>query len=230
MAWALSSTVVLALTAVASAASPPHSSQHQIPEGRATIRGPALDRPLELAGQPYFDLVFLAGLVPEWSPPPPGQRVSEPSADQIGASYDVDYSFPVADREPVSLAQTLHFGNQNLGEVWVNTKAGQWIPLVDGGRLKAPGGWWRSDVLGDFLRAVALAEGLSGFPPAETNAITTSQTTVTAPTASDPPRTTDERATTSGVLLGLGALGLVLVIGALESRPRGLGAINRTTE
>lgn len=229
MTWALGSTVVLALTAVASAASPPHSSQHQLPEGRATIRGPALDRPLELAGQPYFDLVFLAGLVPEWSPPPPGQRMPEPSADEIGASYDVAYSFPVADGDPVSLAQTLHFGNPNLGEVWVNTKAGQWIPLVDGGRLEAPGGWWRSDVLGDFLRAVAVAEGFSGFPSAETNAITAGQTTMAAPTASDPPRT-EAPATTSRVLLGLGALGLLLLIGALESRPRGLGVINRTTQ
>jgi hypothetical protein len=194
------------------------------------IRGPALDRPLELAGQPYFDLVFLAGLVPEWSPPPPGQRGPEPSAEQIGASYDVSYSFPVAGREPVSLAQTLHFGTEDLAGVWVNTKAGQWIPLVNGGRLEAPGGWWRSDVLDDFLRAVALAEGLSGFPPAETNAISAGQTTGATPTASDPPRATERPATTSRVLLGLGALGLLLLIGALESRPRGLRAIRPSPE
>jgi hypothetical protein len=230
MAWALGSTVVLALTAVASAASPPHSTQHQIPEGRTTIRGPALDRPLELAGQPYFDLVFLAGLVPEWSPPPPGHRVSEPSAEQIGASYDVSFSFQVAERESVSLAQTLHFGTQNLGEVWVNTKTGQWIPLVTGGRLEAPGGWWRSDVLDDFLRAVAVAEGLSGFPPPEMQTTSDGRTTAAAPPASDPPRTTEEPATTPRVLLGLGALGLLLLIGALESRPGGFGAINPASE
>jgi hypothetical protein len=56
----IGSSVVLALTAMAS---PSHSTQHRIPERRATIRGPALDRPLELAGQPYFDLVYLTGLV-----------------------------------------------------------------------------------------------------------------------------------------------------------------------
>jgi hypothetical protein len=229
MAWALGSTLVLVLTAVASAASPPHSSQHQIPDGRATIRGPGLDRPLELAGQPYFDLVFLAGLVPEWSPPPPGQRVAEPSAEQIGASYEVSYSFPVDQGEPVSLVQTLNFGTHGLGEVWTKTKAGQWIPLVNGGRLEAPAGWWRSDMLDDFLRAVALAEGLSGFPPPVTQATSDGETTAEVPPGIEL-QPTERPATTSRVLLGLGALGLLLLIGALESRPGALRAANRASQ
>ncbi|HET6770182.1 MAG TPA: hypothetical protein VFH75_00910 [Actinomycetota bacterium] len=85
-------------------------------------------------------------------------------------------------------------------------------------------------MLDDFLRAVAFAEGLSGFPPAETKPILAGQTTAAAPTASDPPLTTEGPAATSRVLLGLGALGLLLLIGALESRPRGLGAINPVPE
>jgi hypothetical protein len=226
MAWALGSTVVLALTAVASAASPPHSAQHQLPEGQATIRGPGLDQPLDLTGQPYFDLVYLAGLVPEWSPPPPGQRDAPPSGVRLGPAYDLFYSFPVPGQGPVPLVQTLYFGKP-AGGVWVNTLAGQGIPLAGGGRLEVPEGWWRSQVLDDFLRSAALAEGLTGFPPEDTQTNSDLETIGTSRPNTDPSPTTEEPSTTTRVLLGLATLGLLLLIGAVEGR---LGAIVRTPQ
>lgn len=226
MAWMTGSTMVLVLTATAAAASPPHTSQHRIPEGRATIRGPALDRPLELGGQPYFDLIYLAGLVPDWSPPPPGQRTSEPSFDEIGALHQVSYSFRVAGRKPVSLEQTLYLRPGGLGEAWVETKPEQVIPLVGGGRLMVPSGWWRSEVLGDFLRGVMLAGGLTGSASVATGPVSPSRPAPTA-AVTELPRGTAREAKSSRMLIGIAALGLLLLIGAVEARPGPLQASRR---
>jgi hypothetical protein len=218
MAWTLGSTLVFTVTAAAAAGSPPHSSQHGIPEGRATIRGPAFERPLELAGQPYFDLIYLTGLVPDWSPPPPGQRMSEPSSDEIGSAHEVTYSFRVAGQKPVFLKQMLYFGTEGFGEVLVETKPGQVIPLGGGDRLEVPGGWWRSIVLGDFLGAVAVAKGLPEFSSEPTDPVSAPARTPTAPDA-DPPPAGEQVTSTSRLLLGIAALSLLLLIGAVESRP-----------
>jgi hypothetical protein len=193
--------------------------QPQIPDGEAVIHGPGLARPLELAGQPFFDLTYLAGLLPDWSPPPPGQHVPSPPAGTLGPPYDVVYSFPVAgQRRPVSLEQTFYFEAPNLGDVWVHTLAGQGIPLTGGGRLDVPEGWWRSPVLSDFLQAVALPEGIAEFPPVQAEAAASSSDTTAIP-ASREPEPSEAAAPGTRVLLGIAALGLMLFLGSLGSRP-----------
>lgn len=192
--------------------------QPQIPEGQAVIRGPALARPLELAGQPFFDLIYLAGLLPDWSPPPPGQHFPSSPAGDLGRPYDVLYSFPVSGQGPVLLEQTFYIEAPNPGEVWVHTFANQGIPLTEGGRLGVSEGWWRSPVLRDFLRAVALAQGIAGFLPDKAQAAA-SPSDETAMAASREPGPSEEAATGTRVLLGLAALGLMLFLGALGSRP-----------
>lgn len=227
MLGALAQTVILVLAPVVTASiSPPHSSQHRIPEGKAVIRGSALDGSLELAGQPFFDLVYLGGLVPDWSPPPPGQRVSTPPpARQLGPPLEVEYSFRLGKQRAVPLTQTLYPETGAGGGILVHTPAGQIIPLVGGGRLDAPEGWWRSEVLPGFLRAVAVAEGLTAFPPDSTElSAAVEQTAEPAPPEADPPPTTEGVPTRIRIVLGLAALALLLLLGAVESRPSHLRA------
>ncbi len=194
------------------------SVQPRIPEGHAAIRGPGLERPLQLTGQPFFDLVYLAGLVPEWSPPPPGQRVPPPPPERLGPAYDVFYSFPSAGRGPVPLVQTLYYGATDGETVWIHTLSGQGIPLTGESRLDVPEGWWLSPVLDDFLRAVALAEGVAAFPPPDqAPAGPSAQPMTTLSPEAEPAEEVAGRATRS--LLGVAAIGLLLILGALSSRP-----------
>jgi hypothetical protein len=202
------------------------SVQPHIPEGHVMIRGPGLERPLGLAGQPFFDLVYLAGLVPDWAPSPPGRRVPPPTSARLGPAYDVFYSFPSAGRGPVPLVQTLYFGATDREEVWIHTLSGQGIPLAGERRLDVPEGWWQSPVLDDFLRAVALAEGITAFPPPGVHAAGGGFASPTVPSRSgDPVSAGGPPRTATRSLLGLAAIGLLLILGALSSRPaRGRGA------
>lgn len=192
--------------------------QPRIPEGQAVIRGPGLTRPLELGGQPFFDLIYLAGLIPDWSPPPPGQYVRSSPQGTLGHVYDVVYSFPISGQTPVALEQTLYFEAPSSGGVWVHTLAGRGIPLTGGGRMDVSEGWWRSPVLGDFLRAVALAQGIVEFPP-DTAPTASSASDETVPAASPELEPSAEAAAGTRVLVGLAALGLMLFLGAFGSRP-----------
>jgi hypothetical protein len=194
------------------------SVQPRIPEGFVEIRGPGLGRPLQLTGQPFFDLVYLAGLVPEWSPPPPGRRVPPPPSERLGPAYDVFYTFPSAGRGPVPLVQTLYYGAKDRGMVWIHTLSGQGIPLTGVTRLEVPEGWWQSSVLDDFLRAVALAEGIAAFPPGEVQAAA-GPTPQPATTSSPKTGPEEERGKATRSLLGVAAIGLLLLLGALSSRP-----------
>lgn len=227
MLGALAQTVILVLAPVLTALiSPPHSSQHRLPEGKAVIRGFALDGSLELSGQPFFDLIYLAGLVPDWSPAPPGQRVSTPPPKgELGPPLEVEYSFHLGKQGTVPLTQTLYPGTGAGGGILVHTPAGQIIPLVGGGRLDAPEGWWHSEVLPGFLRAVAVAEGLTAFPPDSIeSSATVEQTAESAPPEADPGLTTEGVPTRTRIALGLAALALLLLLGAIESRPSHLRA------
>jgi hypothetical protein len=222
MPGVLGSAVTLALAVGVAFEAPASASvRPRIPEGQAAIRGPGLDRPLELSGQPFFDLIYMAGLIPDWSPPPPGQHVPSSPAGPLGPPYDVFYSFPVAGQGPVPLVQTFYFEAANRGVVWVHTLRGQGIPLTGGGRLDVPEGWWRSPVLSDFLRAVALAEGITEFPPdeAQAPASPSDQTAIAAP--GQPEESEEAPGAGTRVLLGLGALGLLLLLGAFGGRPAG---------
>jgi hypothetical protein len=200
---------------------PPFASvQPRIPEGNVVIRGPGLERPLELKGQPFFDLVYLAGLVPEWSPSPPGQRVPPPTSERLGTAYDIFYTFPIAGRGPVPLVQTLYFGATDRREVWIHTLSGQGIPLTPERRLDVPEGWWQSSVLDDFLRAVALAEGITTFPPPESHAPGSLSASPPVPSRSPNAGSAREASrTATRSLLGVAAIGLLLILGALSSRP-----------
>jgi hypothetical protein len=222
MPGVLGSAVALALAVGVAFYVPASASvRPRIPDGQAAIRGPGLDRPLELSGQPFYDLMYMAGLIPNWSPPPPGQHVQSSPAGPLGPPYDVFYSFPVAGQGPVPLVQTFYFEAPNRGVVWVHTLAGQGIPLTGGGRLDVPEGWWQSAVLHDFLRAVALAEGISEFPPDKVQpaASPSEETAIAASREIE----LSEEAPGAGtrVLLGLGALGLLLLLGAFGGRPAG---------
>jgi hypothetical protein len=179
--------VILALAVNLPFASASALVQPQIRDGQAVIRGPGLARPLELAGQPFFDLIYLAGLLPDWSPPPPGEHVPSSPVGTLGPPYEVLYSFPAARQgRPVSLEQTFYFEAPNLGDVLVHTLPGQGIPLTGGGRLDVPEGWWRSPVLGDFLQAVALPEGIAEFPPVQGEAAASSSDTTAIPASREP--------------------------------------------
>ena len=212
--------VGLVVAAVLLSAAPAEQPGEQgVGEGGALIRGPGMERPLEVAGQPFFDLVHLAGLMPESSPPAPGSRVPEPATGRPGIRYDVLYSFPMRGQGPIPVVQELYVAPG--GEVaWTHTRPGQAIPLHEGGELPAPGGWWRSRVLADFLGGLARAEGIAelGSQPAETGEASPLPGPDEEERAARDAET--EQATAWRTLVGLVALGALLLVGALGSRAR----------
>lgn len=172
--------------------------------GRATIDGAGLSRPIRLGGQPFFDLVYLSGLVRDWSPPPPGEPVLP--APDLGPRLLIRYTFQ-APGGSIRVRQHLYLSNGRAA--WTYTPPGQQIAVAGDKTVVAPSGWWRSRILGEFLSAVGLQRAVLNPVTDVIEAVGVAERPADGASQGVPP---------SSVGVGLAALALLLLAAALAGR------------